>query len=75
MGLSQEKVFSSWPATTLGIQDGSVSLSLSQDELLSTKTVFRVDVLQLTRAVSQKQSYRSQKARLEHLETSQNCVR
>ena len=33
--------------------------SLSQGELLNTKTVFLVDILQLTRAVSQKQKLRS----------------
>jgi hypothetical protein len=68
-GLSQKKVFSSWLATTLGIPDASVALSLSLNELLRTKTVFWVDILQLARTVSQKHNYRSQKARLVHVET------
>jgi hypothetical protein len=37
MGLSQCKVFISWPATTLGIWDPSVAMSLSRDEILSAK--------------------------------------
>ncbi|KAL6075150.1 hypothetical protein STEG23_029977 [Scotinomys teguina] len=40
----------------------NVDLILSQNEVLSTKAVFWVDVLQLTRRVSQKQNSRSQKA-------------
>lgn len=36
-GLNQYKVFISQPVTTLGIWDPSVSLSLSQCELLSTE--------------------------------------
>jgi hypothetical protein len=42
---------------------------LSQSELLSTNLVSWIDVLELTRTVSQKQSYRSWKARLVDLET------
>ena len=49
MGLSQQKVFTSLLATTLGVQDPSVDPSLSLDKLLSTKIVFWVDILQLTR--------------------------
>lgn len=73
MGLSQLEVFSSRPTTTLGIPDASVALSLSPDELLRTKTVFWVDILQLARTVSQKQNYRSQNARLVHVETFLDC--
>lgn len=59
----------SWPVTTLVVWDPRVFLVLSRGELLSTKAIFWVDVFQLTRIVSQKQGYRSQKARLVDLET------
>ena len=52
----------------MGVQDPSVAPSLPQGGLLSTKPVVWVDKLQLTRTVSQKQNYRSQKARLVPLE-------
>ena len=39
-----------------------------QGDCLRTKTISWVDILQLTRTVSQKQNYRSQKARLVPLE-------
>ena len=56
MGLNQWKVFISCLVIMLGTQDLSVALSLSQGELLSTqKNMFWVDILQLTRTVSQKQ--------------------
>ena len=51
------------------VRDAGAALSLSQDELLSTKTMFWVDILQLTSTVSQKQTYRSPKARLVCFET------
>lgn len=54
--------------TTLDVQEPRVALSLSLDEILRTKTTFWVNVLPLTRMVSQKQNYRSRKARLVHLE-------
>jgi hypothetical protein len=47
--------------TTLGVQDPSVALSLSPGKLLNTKTKSCVDIVQLTRTVSWKQNYRSQK--------------
>ena len=53
MGLSQKKVFISQPATTLGVQDSSLTLSLSRGELLSTKTTPWIEILQLIRTVSQ----------------------
>lgn len=60
----------SQPATTLSAQSSSVALSLSLGELLSTNTMFWVDILQLITTVSQKQNYKNQKkARLLHLET------
>lgn len=40
MGLSQKKDFTSWPMTKLGVRDPRVVLSLSQGDLLSTKTIF-----------------------------------
>jgi hypothetical protein len=46
-------------------------MSLSQGELLSTKNHVLSDTLQLTRTVSQKQNYRSLKARLAHMRFSQ----
>lgn len=46
--------FISQVATTLGGQDPSAALNLSQGELLRTKTMFWVDILQLARTVSQK---------------------
>lgn len=48
VGLSQKKVFVSWLMPVLSIQDSSAALSLSHGELLSTKTVFWVNILQLT---------------------------
>lgn len=54
-GLSQYKVFISRQVTTLGIW------RLSQGEHLSRKTMSWVDTLQLTRAGSQKQNYKSKK--------------
>lgn len=56
------------PGATMGVRDSSVTLNLSQDELLITKTIAQADILQLTQTVSQKQHYRSKKARLVHLE-------
>jgi hypothetical protein len=50
-----------WPATILGVQNPSVAASLSQSELLNTKTTPWVDILQFTRTGSQKWNYRSQK--------------
>ena len=44
MGLNQWKVFISCLVIMLGTQDLSVALSLSQGELLSTKTMFWVDI-------------------------------
>jgi hypothetical protein len=61
--------------TTLGAWDSSVALIFSQDEILSTKPKQNnikhvwVDILQLTRTVSQNQTYRSQKVMLLDLET------
>lgn len=69
MGLSQWKVFISW-VTILGVWDRRVALSLSQGEILSTKTMFWLDIVQLTRTVSQKWNYKTQNSRLAHLETS-----
>ena len=66
MGLSQWKVFINPPESTMGVWHSCVGLSLFQGELLSTKTMFWVDKY-LTK--SQKQTYRSQKARLVPLET------
>ena len=57
MGSSQQKVFIRPPATALGVWDQCVVLSLSQGELLSTKTTSWVDMAQLTRIASQKQNY------------------
>ena len=68
MGLNQHKVFISWLVATLGVQDPSVSPSLSQGKPLSTKTVFWSVILQLIGTVRQKQNYRKQKDRLVHLE-------
>lgn len=45
--------------TALGLQDPSVALSLSQGELLSTKTVSWFDIVQLARTFSQKQKQES----------------
>jgi hypothetical protein len=45
------------------------SHSLSQGKCLSTKAIPWVDLLQLTSLVSQKESYRSHKGKLVHLET------
>jgi hypothetical protein len=39
MDLKQQEVFILWQTATLGVQDPSVALSLSQDKLLNTKTV------------------------------------
>lgn len=64
MGLSQLKVFISQLVTTLGVWDLGVALSLSQSELLSTNTMFGVDILQLPRTVSQKQNYRNPKSKV-----------
>jgi hypothetical protein len=58
MSLSQWKVFISEPATTLHAQDPSIASSLSQDQVLSTKTMLWVDILQLTRTVRKKQTFR-----------------
>ena len=53
----------SWLGTTLGVRDPTAIPSLSQGELLSTKTTSWVDTLQLTRTVSQKWNYISRKSR------------
>lgn len=58
LGLSQQKIFINQPTTTLGVQDPRIVLSLSPDEPLSTETMSWVDILQLIRAVGQKQNYR-----------------
>lgn len=50
--------------TILGVHDSIIVPNLSQGQLLSTKTILQVDTLQLTKTVSQKQSYRSQKSKL-----------
>lgn len=42
-----QKVFISWLTTTLGSQDPSRAHSLSQGEILSTKHIFWVDILQV----------------------------
>lgn len=47
MGLSQQKVFVSWPVTSLGIQNPNVARSFTQGEV-RTKTVW-VDILQLSK--------------------------
>ena len=69
MSLSQWKVCVTWSVITLGIWDPSGSLSISQDELRRTKPTSWVDLFQLTRAVSQNQTYRNQKAKVVHLKT------
>jgi len=55
---------------TLGVWDLSIATSLSQGELLRTKTMSWVDMIRLTRTVTLKWNYRNQKASLVHLETS-----
>jgi hypothetical protein len=50
-----------WGPQCLDVQNPSAALSLSRDELLSTKTMSWVHTLLLTRTVSQKQSYRRQR--------------
>lgn len=60
--------FISWPATTLGVQDSIVAPSLCQGEILSTKTISWIEIVQITRNVSQKLA-RSQKTELVHSET------
>jgi hypothetical protein len=60
IALCQQKVFIRHPATTMDVQDPSVTPSLFQDDLLSTKTMFCVDILQLTRTISQKQKPKSE---------------
>lgn len=64
------KVLIRWPKTTLGVQDPSVALSHFQGEVLNTKTISWVGILKLTRTVSHKHNYRSQKARVIHFEIS-----
>lgn len=66
-GLKPQKIFFKQALTISCIRHPSVALSLSQGEC-KHKNHTPVNTLQLT--VSQRQSYRSQKARLAHLETS-----
>jgi alpha-amylase/alpha-mannosidase (GH57 family) len=49
MALSQLKVFISHLATTMDVLDPSVTSNLFQGGLSRTKTMFWVDILQLTR--------------------------
>ena len=70
VGYSPEKTAQTWASANRKspLADGyCVALRLSQDELINTKAMSWVDILQGTKAVSRKQSYRSQKARLGHL--------
>jgi hypothetical protein len=65
MGLSHYKVFISWPVTIMGIQDSIVASSEPfSGGAFKHKNMSWVDILQFTRTISQKKSYRSQKARL-----------
>lgn len=48
MGLTQSKVFISQLEATVGVQDPSEVLSLSQGQLLSSKAASWVDTPQLT---------------------------
>ena len=57
--LNQEKVFISQLPTTWDVRDANTVTSLSQNELLSTKTKFWIDTLQLKRRGTQKWHYRS----------------
>lgn len=66
-GPSQQKTLVSHLETTLGVQYLRAVPTLSHGELLSTNTTACIDTLQLAR--TQKQNYRSQKARIVHLET------
>jgi hypothetical protein len=45
--LNKQKVFISWPVTILGAQNARTALSLSQNELLSTKPTSSVVIPQL----------------------------
>ena len=49
LGLSRQKVFTRRALTTLSVQNLSVAPKLSQGELLRTKSMFWVGILQLTR--------------------------
>lgn len=69
--LSQQNVFINWQATTLCGQGPSVTLDLSQGELLSIKTMSQVDIPQFTRIGIQKRNYRIQKPSQE-IQTSYN---
>jgi hypothetical protein len=55
MALSQLKVFIRHLATTMDVLDPSVVPNFFQGGLSRTKTMFWVDILQLTRTISQKQ--------------------
>ena len=52
----------------MGVWDDTVSISLSQGELLSRKTTSWDDILELTRTFSQIQNNRNQEERLVLLE-------
>lgn len=52
MGFSQYKVLIIRLAITLDVGDPTVALCLSKDELLSTKAMFWVDILELTQTAS-----------------------
>lgn len=47
-GFKPIEIFISQPVTMLGVWDPGVALSLSQDELLRTKAISWVDILQST---------------------------
>ena len=57
-----------YPANNYTVQDPRVAPSISQGELLNIKTAPWVDILQLTRTVSQKLNYRSQNHKVGPLE-------
>jgi hypothetical protein len=59
--LGQQKIFIRQPATTLDARDPSVAASLSQGQLLNTKTMSWVGILQLKRTVLQSRTIEAKK--------------